>query len=82
MKDYNVTVPEAKEALFKQLSNAWKDINEEYMRPTFYPMCILLRVVNLSRATDFMYKGEDHYTNSHLMFKDVIRSLYIDPVKI
>ncbi|MFQ6635362.1 hypothetical protein Gotur_011649, partial [Gossypium turneri] len=34
MKQYGVSMQEAYDELYKQLNNAWKDINEEFLKPT------------------------------------------------
>ncbi|MFQ6635370.1 hypothetical protein Gotur_012383 [Gossypium turneri] len=34
MKQYRVSMQEAYNELYKQINNAWKDINEEFLKPT------------------------------------------------
>ena len=66
----------------KQVTNAWKDVNEEYLIPTAVPMTILTRVLNLSRVIDVIYKNEDGYTHSRTVLKDFVTSMLIDSVPI
>ena len=56
MKQHGVSEQQAYEEFHKQLENAWKDINEECLRPT--------AVLNFSRAADEVYKGQkDAFTH-------------------
>ncbi|KAG6691933.1 hypothetical protein I3843_10G084600, partial [Carya illinoinensis] len=48
MKKYGVSEEVAYDEPRRQVSDAWKDINENCMRPTAVPMAILMRVLNLS----------------------------------
>ncbi|KAL5804323.1 hypothetical protein ACOSQ3_031123 [Xanthoceras sorbifolium] len=64
----------------KEIFNAWKDINQEFLKPTAAaaPMPILTRILNLSRVMDVMHKDDDGYTNSHVT-KHYIDSLLLNP---
>ncbi|CAL5404078.1 unnamed protein product [Camellia sinensis] len=63
---------EALVELKKRVTNAWKDINQECLRPTAVPMPLLLRVVNLARVINVLYKDEDGYTHSGTKLKDEV----------
>ncbi|EXB50927.1 hypothetical protein L484_021155 [Morus notabilis] len=80
MKQHEATEEEAVKDLRKQVINAWKDINEECLYPISVPMPLLMRVVNLARVIDVIYKDEDGYTHSDVVLKDFIASMLIDPV--
>ncbi|KAL5546812.1 hypothetical protein UlMin_006499 [Ulmus minor] len=82
MKQYGCTEGEAINELRKQISNAWKDINEECLYPTSVPMPLLIPVLNLARVMDVVYKDEDGYTNAGIVLKDFVASLLIDPVPV
>ncbi|KAB2006097.1 hypothetical protein ES319_D11G318200v1 [Gossypium barbadense] len=41
MKQYGVSMQEAYDKLYKQINNAWKDINEEFLKPTAAPTSVL-----------------------------------------
>ncbi|KAL6316146.1 hypothetical protein AAG906_015976 [Vitis piasezkii] len=83
MKQYSVSEQHAYHELNKQVEKAWKDINQEFLRPTAIPMPLLTRVLNFARTGDFMYKGrEDIFTNVGEVIKDNVASLFIDPVPI
>nr|ACF94469.1 germacrene B synthase [Cistus creticus subsp. creticus] len=79
VKQYGGTEEEAVEEFRKQITNAWKDINEECLCPTAVPMPLLTRVLNLARVLEVIYNIDDCYTNSKLIVKD-IASLLINPV--
>ncbi|KAL3719366.1 hypothetical protein ACJRO7_004342 [Eucalyptus globulus] len=82
MKQYNVTEREAENDLRKQVDDAWKDLNEECLCPTAVAKPLLMGILNLTRVMDVLYKdGGDHYTNPHIMLKDYIRSVLMDPVQ-
>ncbi|KAL7168653.1 hypothetical protein ACSBR2_038986 [Camellia fascicularis] len=66
----------------KQVTNAWTDINAECLHPIEVPMPLLLRVVNLARVIDVLYKDEDSYTHSGTRLKGFVTSVLIDPVPI
>ena len=83
MKQYSVSDQHAYHELNKQVEKAWKDINQEFLRPTAIPMPLLTRVLNFARTGDFMYKGrEDIFTNVGEVIKDNVASLFIDLVPI
>lgn len=66
----------------KQITNAWKEINEECLLPTMVPRPILMRIDNLAKVIDVLYKDEDGYTNSGTKVKGFITSVLIDSVAI
>nr|GMD77176.1 (-)-germacrene D synthase-like [Ipomoea batatas] len=80
MKQYGKSKEETFNEFQTRVSNAWKDINQECLNPTAFPMPILIRVVNLARVMDLLYKDEDTYTHSATETKDIITSVLIDPI--
>ncbi|CAL9017447.1 unnamed protein product [Prunus brigantina] len=57
MKQYGVSdEQEIIDVFNKQIVDSWKDINEEFLRPTSMPMSILERIVNLTRVVDLYPK--------------------------
>ncbi|XP_015078497.2 germacrene C synthase-like [Solanum pennellii] len=81
-KDYGASKQEAYVKFQKEVTNAWKDINKEFFRPTEVPMFVLERVLNLTRGADTLYKEKDIYTNAKGKLKNMINSLLIESVKI
>jgi hypothetical protein len=82
MIQHDATEEEAIEELQKQVTNAWKDINEECLYPTTVPMPLLMPSLNLARVIDVIYKDGDGYTNAGGVLKDCVASLLVDPVPL
>ena len=82
MKQHGVSEQVVHDELNKQVANAWKDVNQECMRPTVVPMPLLMRVLNLARVVDVVYKEGDSYTHVGKEMKYDVASLFIDPVPI
>ncbi|XP_040988312.1 (-)-germacrene D synthase-like [Juglans microcarpa x Juglans regia] len=82
MSQHGVTEEEAAHELRKQVTDAWEDINKECLYPTEVPMPILMRVLNLARVCDVVYKDEDGYTHGGIVLKDFVASLMVDPVPL
>ncbi|CAL5342397.1 unnamed protein product [Camellia sinensis] len=80
MKQYGASEEEVLVEFRKRVTNAWKDINQECLHPTVVPMPLLLRVVNLARVMDVLYKDEDGYTHSGTKLKGFVTSVLIDSV--
>ena len=75
-----MTEEEAKLELTKQVENAWEDINQGLLDITAIPKPLLLRILNLSRVIDILYKNEDEYTHAGGILKGFVASLLIKPV--
>ncbi|KAL3750116.1 hypothetical protein ACJRO7_011144 [Eucalyptus globulus] len=80
MKEHGILEQEAEKELRKRVNDAWKDTNEEFLRPTAVPMPILTRVLNLSRAMDVLYSDGDNYTHSGTKLKGYVTSLFVSPL--
>ncbi|KAL4272862.1 hypothetical protein GQ457_13G000910 [Hibiscus cannabinus] len=63
----------------KLLEDAWKDVNEECMRPTTVHRDLLIRPLNFARASYLCYKHGDGYTHPEYL-KDDIFTLFVDPI--
>nr|AGW18155.1 terpene synthase 2 [Copaifera officinalis] len=82
MKQYGVPEDEAYKLLLKEMENAWKDLNEEYMKPSSIPKVVLDRVRNYMRANEFYYdRFVDNYTIGEGM-KDDVAAVFLDPIDI
>ncbi|XP_058739222.1 (-)-germacrene D synthase-like [Vicia villosa] len=82
MNQHGVTREDAIHELSRQITNAWKDTNEELLDSTDVPKPILMRVLNLSRVIHVLYKDEDCYTNSQGSTKNDIISILLNPCPI
>ncbi|XP_048319146.1 (-)-germacrene D synthase-like [Ziziphus jujuba] len=80
VKHHGVSEKEACDALLKKVVEAWKDINEECLEPRDAPMPLIMRVVNLARVMDVLYKDGDGYTHAKGSTKKLVSSLLVDPI--
>ncbi|XP_065864801.1 casbene synthase, chloroplastic-like [Euphorbia lathyris] len=81
MKQHGVTKEIAVKALEKMARECWKEMNEEVMRPTQFPVDLLMRIVNLVRLTDVSYKYGDGYTDSQQL-RHYVKGLFVDPIPL
>ncbi|KAL8111154.1 sesquiterpene synthase Cop-like [Apium graveolens] len=82
MKQHGATKDEAYTELQKRVANAWKDMNQECLRPTQIPLSLLARIDNLTRAINILYDGDDGYTHSSTRTKDLIISVLVNEVPL
>ncbi|KAL4360005.1 hypothetical protein AHAS_Ahas08G0134100 [Arachis hypogaea] len=82
MREYDISKEEAIQELQKGVTDAWKNINEECLKPTEVPVMFLMRIVNMARFIDVMYKDEDCYTHAKGKMKECIEALLVDPLPI
>ena len=82
MNQYGVTEEKAKTELTKQVNDAWKDINEEWLHHnTSIPKSLLWLILNLARSGEVLYKNnEDVFTHSKTVLKGYLVSLFVEPV--
>ncbi|VYS67741.1 unnamed protein product [Arabidopsis thaliana] len=81
MQQFGASKERAVEVMGNIVSDAWKDLNQELMRPHVFPFPLLMRVLNLSRVIDVFYRYQDAYTNPKLL-KEHIVSLLIETIPI
>ncbi|KAL0362760.1 UNVERIFIED_CONTAM: Germacrene-D synthase [Sesamum calycinum] len=81
MNENGASKEEAFAELEKQVMNGWKDMNQEWLRPTVpVSMPVLTRVLNFTRIAHLFYVEEDEYTNSQANIKDIIHDVLVEPV--
>lgn len=81
MHEYGVSREETLEKLKIMISDAWKDINEDWMKPTAVSTHILLRPINIPRLMNILYDKQDG-VSFPASCKDKIIALYVDPIPI
>lgn len=82
MKQQNTTRQDTINEFLKQVSNAWKNINEDFLNPTEVAKPLLMPALNISRVMDLLYKDEDGYTHSKGSTKNHIEALLLNPYPI
>ncbi|XP_060186238.1 vetispiradiene synthase 3-like [Lycium barbarum] len=83
MQENNLSVEEASAELSEIAENAWKDLNKQCIKPTSMPTETLMRVVNLTRLIDVVYKNnQDGYSNPKNNVKSMIEALLVNPIKM
>lgn len=80
MKTFGVQENEAVNEIKKMLETAWKDINEECLKPTKFSMELLAPFVNLARMTDVVYRYIDTFTFPEKSIEEYIKLLFIAPI--
>ncbi|PIN19321.1 5-epiaristolochene synthase [Handroanthus impetiginosus] len=82
MNEYGVSEEEALKEFSNIAENAWKDINEEFVKKDGISMEIIKMVVNLARVTYVVYKhNQDKYTHPEKVLKPHIIRLLVDYFK-
>lgn len=81
MKEYGTSREETAKIFRTMIANAWKDINEECMRPTIVPLRLMNVVVNVARLVEVFYKKADGITNPEYL-KDYIIKLFVNPIPV
>ncbi|PIN19320.1 Viridiflorene synthase [Handroanthus impetiginosus] len=83
MNEYGVSEEEAMKEFRNIAENAWKDMNEEFVKDNGVSMEIMKRVVNLARLSDVIYKhNQDGYTEPEKVLKPFIIGLLVNSFKI
>lgn len=82
MKEFGMSRGKVVEIFERMISDEWKDVNEEFLRPTPVSGHLLTRTLNLGRVVDALYKHLDGYTYSAQVIKDDIIAAYADPIVI
>nr|GFC46115.1 beta-caryophyllene synthase [Tanacetum cinerariifolium] len=82
MKQYEVTEEYVHSLFNKQIEDAWKAITRESLVCKDVPMPIIMRVINLTRVMDVLYKHKDSFTHVGEEVIDHIKSLLVRPLSI
>ncbi|PIA38403.1 hypothetical protein AQUCO_02800244v1 [Aquilegia coerulea] len=82
MMDYGVSESEAIESLQKIVIRLQKVLNEEGLRVHPVPMRIIKNILHFNRSIDLYYKGVDGHSVSDGRTKQIITSLFIDPIPV
>ncbi|KAK8300711.1 hypothetical protein V6Z12_D05G411200 [Gossypium hirsutum] len=82
MEEYGVTAEETYDVFNNYIESAWKDMNQEFLKPTEIPTEVFDRSLNLTRVMDVLYREGDGYTYVGKVTKGGITSLLIEQVPL
>ncbi|XP_061961821.1 valerianol synthase TPS1G-like [Populus nigra] len=81
MTENGVPEKEATKALRQMIEDAWKEINQECMKPSDVSLELIIRIVNNLRVAETLYKDVDAYTYPEHA-KGFIEQLFIHPAPV
>ncbi|XP_051118307.1 germacrene A synthase-like [Andrographis paniculata] len=82
-EDKGVSVKEAIDKFYEIAKDAWKDMNEELLKPAKHLRDVLTRILNLTRLVEVVYNGtQDGYTHPTRVLAPHIKSLVVNPIVI
>ncbi|KAD4888452.1 hypothetical protein E3N88_20525 [Mikania micrantha] len=82
MKEHGFIQQDVYDLLNKKTEESWKEINHESLKCKDVEMTVIMRVINLARAMDILYKDKDHFTNVDEELINHIKSLVVDVVVV
>ncbi|KAL7616204.1 hypothetical protein Lser_V15G00813 [Lactuca serriola] len=80
MKQFDVTEQHVYQLFNERVEDAWKEMNKESFICKDVKMPVIMRVINLARAMDVLYKNKDHYTHVGEELISHINSLVVDAI--
>ena len=82
MKESGCTEEAAKVELCRQVSEAWKDLNDSILLPNTISRQVLNRILYYTCTIDVVYKYGDGYTAPDDILNNFMSSTLIEPVPI
>ncbi|XP_076886255.1 alpha-isocomene synthase-like [Bidens hawaiensis] len=82
MNEYGVSEQHVYDLFNIKIEEAWKEMNQESLKCKDVAMPVILRVINLARAMDVLYKNKDHFTHVGEELINHIKSLVVDAIVI
>ncbi|MFS8018446.1 putative alpha-isocomene synthase [Helianthus anomalus] len=82
MKEHDVTEQHVYDLFDEKVEEAWKEMNLESLRCKDVERPVIMRVINLARAMDVLYKNKDHFTHVDEELISHINSLVVDAIVI
>ncbi|KAK1433294.1 hypothetical protein QVD17_10204 [Tagetes erecta] len=82
MNEYDVTEQHVYDLFNKKVEEAWKEMNLESLSCKDVEMPVIMRVINLARVMDVLYKNTDHFTHVDDELINHIKSLVVDAIAI
>lgn len=82
MKQYDVTEEYVRNVFNHKIEDAWKALTKESLECKNIPMPLIIRVINLARVMDVLYKTKDGFTHVGEEVIGHIKSLLIHRMDI
>ncbi|KAK1427995.1 hypothetical protein QVD17_16797 [Tagetes erecta] len=82
MREYDVKQEYVYDLFKQRVEDAWKDINQELLICKDIPMALKIRVLNLARVIETLYKYDDTLKNVGEELKDNIKSCFINAMSV
>ncbi|KAF5179222.1 Sesquiterpene synthase [Thalictrum thalictroides] len=82
MMDHGVSESEAIESLEKIISSIWKVMNEECLRVHPVPLGVIKNLLNYDRSVALYFAGADGHSVSDGRTKQIITSIFVNPIPI
>nr|XP_043636635.1 alpha-isocomene synthase-like [Erigeron canadensis] len=80
MKEYDVSEQHVHDLFTKKVEDAWKEMNKESITCKDVELPIIMRVINLARVMDVLYKNKDHFTHVGPELINHIKCLLVDAI--
>ncbi|XAR48732.1 Valencene synthase [Bertholletia excelsa] len=81
MKEFSLSKQDAIDEIYRRIDDGWKDINEEILRPTTVSMHLLMRILNLTRSVNVLYKDGEAFTHQEIL-KDDLELLFSNAIPV
>ncbi|KAL5975597.1 hypothetical protein ACLOJK_019922 [Asimina triloba] len=82
VKEYGVSEEEACAKFRAWRAEAWKDMNEELLKPSTLPMALQIRPIRLACVMEVLYMYADEYTHSTGETKAKITAVLVEPIPV
>lgn len=80
MKEFDVTEQHVYNVFNKNVEDDWVEMNEESLNCKDVKIPVIMRVINMARVMDVLYKNKDHFTHVGPELINHIKSLVVDPI--
>ncbi|GJX19465.1 amorpha-4,11-diene synthase [Tanacetum coccineum] len=77
MKEYNVNEEYAQNLMYKQVEDAWKDINREYLITKNIPRPLLMAMIIMAQFAEVKYTKKDNFTHEAVADPDLEENLVV-----
>ncbi|KAK9072971.1 hypothetical protein SSX86_007293 [Deinandra increscens subsp. villosa] len=82
LKEFDVSKEHVIDLFIKKVETAWTEMNQESLMCKDVPMPLVMRVINLARVIEVLYKDEDYFTHVREELQNHIKSLLIHAMSL